>query len=110
MNKLILFGFLITAAALEAIGDAVVRKGIIHNAWIPRCLLFVVGAVLLFAYGLSINLAPVEFGRAVGLYLATLFVMWQLVNWLFFYTLPTTPIVLGGALIVAGGLIVTFWG
>jgi len=89
VNKIILFGFLVTAAALEATGDARVRKGIIASAWMPRCLLFVAGATVLFAYGLSINLAPVEFGRVIGLYIATLFIVWQLVNWVFFHSFPT---------------------
>lgn len=110
MNKIILFGFLVIAAALEATGDALVRKGIIQSAWIPRCLLFVAGATVLFAYGLSINLAPVEFGRVIGLYIATLFIVWQLVNWVFFHSSPTMPMLVGGALIVVGGLIVTLWG
>jgi hypothetical protein len=110
VNKIIVFGFLVIAAALEATGDALVRKGIIQSAWIPRCLLFVAGAAVLFAYGLSINLAPVEFGRVIGLYIATLFIVWQLVNWVFFHSSPTMPMLAGGALIVVGGLIVTFWG
>jgi hypothetical protein len=72
-------------------------------------LFFAVGAVLLFGYGLSVNLAPVEFGRVAGLYIATLFVVWQLVNWIVFRSPPVAPILVGGALIVAGGAIVTFW-
>jgi len=67
------------------------------------------GAALLFGYGFSINLAPVEFRQVVGLYVATLFVIWQLINSLVFRTLPNLPILVGGTLIVAGGLIVTFW-
>jgi small multidrug resistance family-3 protein len=42
-------------------------------------------------------------------YIATLFVVWQVVSWFSFGTLPTTPVLTGGALIIAGGLIVTFW-
>jgi small multidrug resistance family-3 protein len=51
----------------------------------------------------------VEFGRIVGLYIATLFVVWQVTNFAIFRTLPTVPVAVGGALIVAGGVIVTFW-
>jgi small multidrug resistance family-3 protein len=94
---------------MEASGDAVVRIGLAHDAWVPRCLLFLCGAVLLFAYGLSINLAPVEFGRVVGLYLAVLFIVWQIVSFVAFRAIPTPPIMMGGALVVAGGVIVTFW-
>jgi hypothetical protein len=109
VDKLTLWGFLIIATALEATGDAIVRMGINQNAWLPRSLLFVAGAILLFGYGFSVNLAPVEFGRVVGLYIATLFVVWQLVNWVVFRSPPVAPVLVGGLLIVAGGAIVTFW-
>jgi small multidrug resistance family-3 protein len=45
----------------------------------------------------------------VGLYIATLFVMWQAVNLIVFRSPPGVPVLFGGVLIVAGGLIVTFW-
>ena len=76
---------------------------------LARSLLFAGGAVLLFVYGLSLNLAPLAFGRVVGLYIALLFVVWQIINFVVFRSLPTLPILLGGALIIAGGGIVTFW-
>jgi small multidrug resistance family-3 protein len=104
-----IFLFLILATSLETFGDAIVRIGIGQTAWLPRSGLFLAGAVLLFGYGLSLNLAPIEFNRVVGLYIATLFVVWQVVNFIMFRTLPDMPILLGGALIVGGGLIVTFW-
>ena len=74
-----------------------------------RLALFVLGAVLLAGYGTFLNLAPLQFNQVVGLYIAVLFVMWQIINFLFFRTLPTVPVVMGGALIVAGGLMVSFW-
>jgi hypothetical protein len=103
------FLFLLVATSLETFGDAIVRIGIGQTAWLPRSGLFLAGAVLLFGYGLSLNLAPIEFSRVVGLYIATLFVVWQVVNLIVFRTPPAMPVWLGGALIVAGGLIVTFW-
>jgi hypothetical protein len=104
-----IFAFLIIATTLEAFGDAIVRLGINEAAWEPRCALFLAGAFLLFGYGFSLNLAPIEFSRVVGLYIATLFVVWQIVNLIVFRTVPDLPILLGGALIIAGGFIVTFW-
>ena len=101
--------FLIAATVLEAFGDAVVRLGIGQTAWLPRSALFLAGALLLFGYGLSLNLAPIEFGRVAGLYIATLFIVWQLVNLIVFRSVPGTPVWFGGLLIVAGGLVVTFW-
>ena len=71
--------------------------------------LFAAGAALLFGYGTFLNLAPLEFRQVVGLYIATLFLVWQVINFAFFRTLPTGPILVGGSLIVTGGLIVTFW-
>ena len=109
MDKLIVLGFLIVATTLEASGDAVVRLGLGEGAFVPRIGLFLAGAALLFGYGLTLNLAPLEFGRVVGLYIATLFVVWQVVNFFAFRAVPTVPILLGGALIVSGGLVVTFW-
>jgi hypothetical protein len=109
MDKIVLLGFLIAATSLEATGDALVRLGINQNQWLVRCLLFVAGAILLFGYGLSVNLAPIEFGRVVGLYIAMLFIMWQTVNWIVFQVLPVTPVVVGGFFIILGGAIVTLW-
>jgi hypothetical protein len=37
-----------------------------------------------------------ELVRVVGLYIATLFVVWQVINFIAFRTLPTLPIVVGG--------------
>lgn len=104
-----IFLFLIAAASLEAFGDAVVRMGLGQTAWLPRSGLFLAGAILLFGYGLSLNLAPIEFSRVVGLYIATLFIIWQLVNLIVFRSPPGIPVLLGGALIVVGGFVVTFW-
>jgi small multidrug resistance family-3 protein len=64
---------------------------------------------MLFGYGVFLNLAPVEFEKIVGLYIATLFIVWQIVNFLFFRHVPTLPVVAGGLLIVVGGCLVTFW-
>jgi hypothetical protein len=103
------FLFLFVATTLETFGDAIVRMGIGQRAWPSRGTLFAAGALLLFGYGLFLNLAPVEFNRVVGLYIATLFMVWQIVNLIVFQTVPDLPILLGGALIIAGGFIVTFW-
>jgi small multidrug resistance family-3 protein len=106
---LIPFVFLLAATSLEATGDALIRMGLGAQAWGMRGALFAVGAALLFGYGALLNLAPLEFGRVVGLYIATLFVVWQVVNAIAFRAAPSAPVWIGGALIVAGGLIVSFW-
>ena len=101
--------FILVATILEVNGDAVVRITIYNHIGMTRLPLMLIGAALLFGYGFSINLAPVEFRQVVGLYVATLFIIWQVINFLIFRTLPNLPILVGGMLIVAGGLIVTFW-
>ena len=101
---------LVIATTLEVSGDAVVRLGLYgHGSGPGRAALFCAGALLLFGYGAFLNTAPVEFGRVVGLYIATLFILWQIINFIVFRTLPALPVLVGGALVVAGGLIITFW-
>jgi hypothetical protein len=104
--KIILF--LIVATTFETLGDAIVRMGIGQPALLQRCGLFLIGGLLLFGYGFSLNLAPIDFDRVVGLYIATLFIVWQIVNFVVFRTIPVAPVFLGGTLIFIGGLIVTF--
>jgi hypothetical protein len=100
---------LLAATILEVTGDAVVRTAIYNHVGLVRVGLFLAGAALLFGYGTLLNLAPLQFGQVVGLYLATLFIVWQVINFVAFRTLPTLPIVLGGSLVITGGAIITFW-
>ena len=100
---------LLIATVLEAGGDAVVRVAIYQHVGLIRIALFLAGAALLLAYGSLLNLAPLDFGRVVGLYIATLFVVWQVINFFAFRAFPTMPILVGGALVIAGGAITTFW-
>ncbi len=103
------FAFLLVATTLEVNGDALVRMAIYNHVGTVRLGLMLAGAALLLGYGYSLNLAPVAFGRVVGLYIAMLFVVWQVVNFVTFRALPTLPVIVGGVFIVTGGLIVTFW-
>ena len=100
---------LLIATTLEVSGDAVIRLAIYEHTGFIRVAFALAGATLLLGYGSFLNTAPVEFGRVVGLYIATLFVVWQIINWLVFRMLPGLPVWLGGALVVAGGLVITFW-
>lgn len=100
---------LVAATLMEVSGDAVVRTALHHHQGAARAGLFLAGAALLFGYGALLNWAPFEFGRVVGLYIATLFVVWQLINFLAFRSVPTIPIIVGGALVVIGGTIITYW-
>ena len=109
LNAVPLLVLLLIATTLEAAGDAVVCMAIYDHVGPVRSGLFLAGAVLLLAYGTFLNLAPLDFGRVIGLYLATLFVVWQVINFIVFRALPTLPTLIGGALVIAGGAIITFW-
>ena len=74
-----------------------------------RLLLMSGGAVALYGYGLILNLAPLDWGRLIGAYVATFFVIGQIINLVVFRTTPTLPIVVGGLFILAGGAIITLW-
>jgi hypothetical protein len=100
---------LLVASTLEVSGDAVVRMAIYNHVGLVRLALFIAGAALLFGYGSFLNLAPIEFGRVAGLYIAALFVVWQVINFVAFRALPTIPILVGGALVIAGGAIIAVW-
>jgi len=111
LGTLQVLAFLIAATVLEVSGDAIVRIALHNHAGLTgiRVSMFVMGAALLFGYGTFLNLAPLEFRDVVGLYIATLFIVWQLINFAFFRTLPNLPVLAGGSLIVVGGAIVSFW-
>jgi len=109
LKYIVVWVFLIGATTLESCGDALVRIGLFERIGSGRLPTMAAGAALLFGYGVLLNLAPLPFERVVGLYIATLFLVWQAVSYFTFKSIPSLPIVLGGALIVAGGLVVTFW-
>jgi small multidrug resistance family-3 protein len=109
LNALIAFVVLISATTLESFGDAVVRIGLFNRSGVAQATTLLGGGILLFGYGALLNFAPVPFERVVGLYIATLFCVWQVVAFATFRTVPTMPVMLGGLLIVVGGLVVTFW-
>lgn len=103
------FAFIIAATVFEAVGDAVMRIALHYHVMPWRLVLFASATVLLALYGAFLNLAPVEFAEATGLYIASLFIMFQLVNYLFFRHVPSAGVLLGGTLIVVGAAVVYFW-
>jgi hypothetical protein len=109
MNIRIVLAVLFFAAALEAGGDALVRSGLHAQAVATRVLFFALGAAVLFGYGYVVNTPPWDFGKLLGVYVALFFVVAQVVAKVRFQQSPTTPILVGGGLIVAGGLVITFW-
>jgi hypothetical protein len=109
MKYTTIFALLLVATTLEASGDAMVRIGL-NTAGIPmRILLMLAGASILFGYGLTLNLAPLDFGPLIGAYVATFFVVGQIINLVIFRTPPSLPITVDGLFILTGGAIITLW-
>jgi drug/metabolite transporter (DMT)-like permease len=98
---------LFVAAALEAGGDALVRAGLHKNGTGQRILLFVLAAMVLFAYGWTVNSPPWDFGKLIGIYVVFFFLIAQLISWAVFRQPPSLAIWIGGALIVAGGIVIS---
>ena len=109
MTPVVSYLLLLLAAVLEAGGDALVRVGLTGDTIFVRLGLFVAGAVALFAYGVAVNAPPWDFGKLLGVYVTLLFVVAQIINLVVFHIRPDTPTLVGGAFIVAGGLIITLW-
>ncbi|GAC1662458.1 MAG: hypothetical protein NVS9B4_16160 [Candidatus Acidiferrum sp.] len=101
---------LLGAAVLEAGGDALMRAGL-HSSVTARRLPFILaGALVLAAYGYTVNAPPWDFGKLLGVYVTFFFVVAQLIAWIGFGQRPTTMTLVGGLLIVAGGAIVSLGG
>ena len=114
MGNTAILAVLVLAAALEAGGDALVRTGLhgqgLHGQGLASRIGFMAaGAVVLFVYGVTVNLPPWDFGRLLGVYVALFFVVAQVINFAAFGARPGLPIYCGGALILSGGLLITFW-
>jgi drug/metabolite transporter (DMT)-like permease len=103
------FVVLALAAYLEVQGDACFQSGLYHASGPRRLGWFLVGTVVLVCYSLFLNASKVDFGKLLGIYVVLFFLVAQIVARLQFHQSPTRPIYLGGALIVLGGLVVSFW-
>jgi small multidrug resistance family-3 protein len=101
--------FLLVAASFEAFGDSFFQAAFYHASGWGRLAALVAGVVTLAAYGSLVNLPRWDFGRLLGVYVALFFLMAQIINKIRFGQSPTLPIQAGGALVIAGGLIMAFW-
>jgi small multidrug resistance family-3 protein len=103
------FAVLALAAYLEVYGDACFSSGLYQASGLRRACWFAVGAAVLVAYSLFLNSSQIDFGKLLGIYVVLFFVVAQLVARFKFHQSATPPIYVGGALIVAGGLVMTLW-
>jgi drug/metabolite transporter superfamily protein YnfA len=99
---------LLLAAVLEAGGDALIRVGLHSNTMSQRYLLFAGAAAILFAYGWTVNTPPWDFGKSIGLYVVFFFLIAQLISWIVFKQVPSPLMLVGGTLIAAGGVVISF--
>jgi small multidrug resistance family-3 protein len=98
-----ILAILILAAGLESGGDALIRLGLKTG----RVWGFLLGAGVLFLYGLTVNLPKWDFGRLLGVYIALFFIVAQILGVIVFgETIPSSRWI-GGALVVAGGIWMT---
>ncbi len=109
MSNLAILAILTLAAAMESGGDALARLGLRAQGLPARAGFFAAAAAVLFAYGITVNLPNWDFGRLLGVYVALFFIVAQLINLFVFGMRPGLPILCGGALILAGGMLMTFW-
>ena len=86
--------WLLLAAFLEVGGDALVRWGIRGGHLIG----FVAGAIVLFLYGLSVNLPKWDFGRLMGVYISLFFLVSQIFSIYIFREKWAWPQIIGGFL------------
>jgi hypothetical protein len=103
------FVVLAIAALLEVFGDSFFQSGLYRSSGGTRAMWFGLGVGVLGLYGVFVNLPQWDFGKLLGVYVALFFVVAQVVAKVRFQQSPSTPILVGGSLIVAGGLVITFW-
>jgi hypothetical protein len=96
---------LLLTAILEAGGDALMRAALHSNLARQPALLFMLAALVLFAYGWTVNAPPWDFGKLIGIYAVFLFLAAQLISRFVFKQAPSMMIVVGGMLIVVGGVV-----
>jgi small multidrug resistance family-3 protein len=99
----IMLVLLVIAAVLEVGGDAAIRHGILRTStpWL------LAGALALVSYGFVVNTNRlIDFGRLMGLYITVFFVVSQVIDVAAFGGRPSASLLVGGAFIVIGGLVI----
>ena len=108
-NPLGAFAVLSFAAFLETWGDSFFQSGFYRSNGSARVVAILAGTLALATYGSVVNIPRWDFGKLLGLYVVLFFLVAQILNRVRFGQSPSAPIYAGGALIVAGGLVIAFW-
>lgn len=103
------FLLMVVAAALEILGDSYFQSAIHGSSGLPRWISCIAGAALLSLYGLVVNVPQWNFGSVLGVYVVFFFVGAQIVARVKFNQPTRLPVIVGGVMIMAGGLIISFW-
>lgn len=103
------FLVLALAAILEVVGDSFFQSAFYRASGAGRVLAILAGALVLASYGAVVNIPRWHFGKLLGIYVVLVFVTAQIVARIRFGQSPTAPVYAGGALIVAGGLVMALW-
>ena len=93
---------LVGAAALEVVGDALIRKGLRGSG----AALVVLGIAILGSYGVLVNLLAIDFSRVLGAYVGVFAVVSVLVGRLAFGDAVPASTWIGLAVILGGSLLI----
>jgi small multidrug resistance family-3 protein len=104
MRKIIEVFVMLLAATCEVGGDALIRAGLRGRGW----LVVVLGFATLGAYGIVVNLLPLDFSKLLATYVAFFAVVSVLFGRLVFRDEVPVSTWLGLAVILVGSAIVQF--
>jgi small multidrug resistance family-3 protein len=102
VSRIVEFLVMLLAAAFEVGGDAMIRAGMRQRAW----LLGGLGALTLAAYGVVVNLLPMDFSKLLATYVVFFAIVSVVAGKVAFRDEIPISTWVGLAVIVAGGVII----
>jgi small multidrug resistance family-3 protein len=104
MTRFIHVAVMLVAAVLEVGGDAMIRAGLRSRGW----LLVALGALVLGAYGVVLNLLPIDFSKLLGAYVAFFALASVAFGRIAFHEQISTSTWIGVAVVFAGSAIIQY--
>ena len=102
MRKVIEIAVMVLAAVFEVGGDAMIRSGLRGRGW----LLVILGVVTLGAYGVIVNLVPIDFSKLLATYVAFFAIVSIVFGRVLFHEAVPISTWVGLAVILAGSVII----